>query len=158
RGPTGAAVLRRIVHLEHQRLRAPHARQPGPAAARLAGDGGALADAARLAALAEHKIAPREAARIAERRREALDRQGDWPRHLHDGEAALQELVGLVRDQVAHALRARPFGVIVVHAAHHLADLARLALFGVGGAQRVIEYDHARGAALGLHQRLHLRV
>src|SRR5262249_4606113 len=47
---------------------------------------------------------------------------------------------------------------IVVHAAHDLTDLARLTLIGVGRAQRVIKYDHARGAALGLHQRLHLRV
>src|SRR5262249_12498006 len=96
--------------------------------------------------------------RIADREREALDRVADRPPHLHDGEAAFQELVGLVREQVAHALRARPFGVIVVHAAHHLADLARLALIGVGGAQGVIEYDHARGAALGLHQRFHFGV
>ncbi len=82
----------------------------------------------------------------------------DRPPHLHDGEAALQQFLGFVREQVAHALRTRPFGVVVVHAAHDLADLACLALIGVGGAQRVIEYDHARGAALGLHQRLHLRV
>src|SRR5262245_10176900 len=51
----------------------------------------------------------------------------DRPPHLHDGKAPLQELVGLVREQVAHALRAGTFGVVVVDAAHDLADLARLA-------------------------------
>ena len=82
----------------------------------------------------------------------------DRPPHLHDGEAPLQQFLGFVRQQVAHPLRAGPFGIVVVHAAHHLADFARLARFVVGRAQRVIEHDHARGAALGLHQRLHLGV
>ena len=78
--------------------------------------------------------------------------------HLHDGEAALEQLVRLLREKIADALRARPLGIIVVHAAHDLADLARLTLLVVRGAQRMIEHDHARRSAFGLHQRFHLRV
>src|SRR6516162_7176929 len=157
-GPAGAAVLRRVVDFEYQRLLAPHARQPVPAVLGIVGDGVGLADPVGIAALAHHEIPRRDAARVADREREALDRMADRPPHLHDGEAALQQFLRFVRKQVAHALRARPLGVIVVHAAHHLADLAHLALIGIGRAQGVIEYDHTRGAAFGLHQRLHLRV
>src|SRR6266545_2046807 len=67
-------------------------------------------------------------------------------------------IVRLVRQKVAHALRPRPFGIVVMRAAHDLADLARLAQRVVGRAQRVIEYDDALGPALGLHQRFHFRV
>jgi len=45
-----------------------------------------------------------------------------------------------------------------VSAAHDLADLAGLALVVGGGAQGVVEHDHARSPALGFHQRFHLRV
>src|SRR5262249_2424847 len=82
----------------------------------------------------------------------------DRPPHLHDGEAALQQLVGLVGEQVAHTLWARPFRVIVVHASHHLADLARFAQFIIRRTQGVIEDDDARGAAFGFYQRFHLRI
>src|SRR5262249_44758991 len=104
------------------------------------------------------KIVERNTARIADAEREALARMADRPPHLHDGETAVQQRVGFLRQQVAHALRAGPLGVIVVRAAHDLADLARLTLVVVGGAQGMVEDDDARGAALGLHQRLHLRI
>ena len=45
-----------------------------------------------------------------------------------------------------------------MHARHDLADLALCAHLIVGRAQRVVEDDDARGAALGLHQRFHLRI
>ena len=80
----------------------------------------------------------------------------DRPPHLHDGKAPLQELIGLIREQVAHALGSGPLGVIVVDAAHDLADLARLALLVIRRAQSVIEDDDARGSAFGFHQRFHL--
>src|SRR5262249_29141293 len=140
-GPAGAAVLLRIVDLEHQRLLAAHARQPVPAVRGIVGYGVGLADAVGITALAYQKIVERDAARIADAEREALDRMADRPPHLHDGETALQQRVGLLRQQVAHALRAGPFGVIVVRAAHDLADLARLALVVVGGAQGMVEDD-----------------
>ena len=82
----------------------------------------------------------------------------DGPPHLHDGEAALQELVRLFGQQIAHALRPGPFGVVVVDAAHDLADLERLAHSVVGGAQRVVEDDDSRRAGFGLHQRFHLGI
>ena len=132
--------------------------QPVPAVLGIVGDGIGLADAIGIAALIHHEISGRDAAGVADGEREALDRMADRPPHLHDGEPALQEIVGLLRKKVAHALRAGPFGVVVVHAAHHLADLACLALLVIGGAQRMIEHHHARGAALGLHQRFHLGV
>ena len=79
----------------------------------------------------------------------------DRPPYLHDGEAPLQEVIGLVREQVAHALGSGPLGVIVVDAAHDLANLARLALLVIRRAQSVIEDDDARGSAFGFHQRFH---
>src|SRR3954469_6752306 len=157
-GPAGATVLQGVVDLEDQRLLAPHQGQPVPAVLGIVGDGIGLADAIGIATLIHHEIIGRDAAGVADGKREALDRMADRPPHLHDGEPALQEIVGLLRKQVAHALRAGPFGVVVVHAAHHLADLACLALLVISGAQGMIEHHHARGPALGLHQRLHLGV
>src|SRR5262249_40349582 len=75
-----------------------------------------------------------------------------------DGEAALQQFVGFVRQDVAYALRARPFGVVVVDAANDFADLLLLAQRVVGGAQRVVEHHDAPGAALALNQLDHLGV
>ena len=45
-----------------------------------------------------------------------------------------------------------------MHAAHDLADLGGLAQLLIRRAQGVIEHDDALGAALGFHQRFHLRV
>jgi len=56
------------------------------------------------------------------------------------------------------ALRAGPFGVVVMHAAHDLADFVLLTQLLVGGAQRMIENKHPRRPALRLHQRFHLGV
>ena len=50
--------------------------------------------------------------------------------------------------QIAHALRPRPFGVVVVRGEHRLADQLRLALVLVARAQRVVEDHHARRAGL----------
>src|SRR5262249_17607713 len=47
-GPAGAAVLRRIEDFEHQRLLAPHTRQPVPAVLGIVGDGVGLADPVRV--------------------------------------------------------------------------------------------------------------
>src|SRR5262249_26974041 len=60
RGPAGAAVLRRIEDLEHQRLFPPHAWQIVPAVLRIVGDGVGLPDAVGIAALAYQKIAGRD--------------------------------------------------------------------------------------------------
>src|SRR5262249_56460376 len=95
---------------------------------------------------------------IADRERKALNRMPDRPPHLHDGKAPLQEFFGLLREEVAHALWAGPLGIVIVDAAHDLADLARLALTVIRRAQRVIEDDDARGSAFGFHQRFHLRI
>src|SRR6478609_7009407 len=155
-GPAGATVLQRVVDLEDQRFLAPHPGQPVPAVLGIVGDGIGLADPIGIAALIHHEIIGRDAAGVTDGEREALDRVADRPPHLHDGEPALQKIVGLLRKKVAHALRAGPFGVVVVHAAHHLADLACLALLVISGAQRMIKHHHARGPALGLHQLFHL--
>ena len=57
-------------------------------------------------------------------------------------------LFGLVAHQVAHPLRPRHLGVVVVDPAHDFADLAALAQRRVLGAQGVVEDDDALGAAL----------
>src|SRR6476646_6342856 len=142
-GPAGATVLQRVVDLEDQRFLAPHPGQPVPAVLGIVGDGIGLADTLGIAALIHHEIIGRDAAGVTDGEREALDRVADRPPHLHDGEPALQQLVGLLRKKV-------------VHAAHHLADLAYLALLVIGGTQRMVEHHHARSSALGLHQLFHL--
>jgi len=121
-------------------------------------DGVSLADAIGVAPFGDDKIVGPHAARIGDGEWEALDRMTDRPPHLDDGEAALEKFIRLVRQQVAHPLGRRPFGIIVMHARHHLADLVLLAQLVVGRAQRVVEYDDALGAALRLHQRFYLRV
>ena len=100
----------------------------------------------------------RQRAGVGDRQREGLDRMADRPPHLDDRKAAAQQIVGLVRQQVAHPLRAGPFRVVVVHARDDLADLEGFAGGIVGGAQRVVEHDDARRAGLRLHQRFHLRI
>ena len=50
------------------------------------------------------------------------------------------------RQDLAHALRARPFGVVVVRREHRLAHELLLALAFVARAQRVVEDDDARRA------------
>src|SRR5260370_8409154 len=57
RGPAGAAVLRRIVDLEHQRLLAPHARQIVPAVLGIVVHGVGWPDSLRLAPFAYYEIA-----------------------------------------------------------------------------------------------------
>ena len=96
--------------------------------------------------------------RVADRQREGFDRMPDRPPHLDDGEAARQQILGLVGKDIAHPLRPRPFGVVVVGAAHDLADFLRLAQLVVGGAQRMVEHHDALGAALGFDQLDHFRI
>src|SRR5262249_62031270 len=90
----------------------------------------------------------RDAARVADAEREGFDRMADRPPHLHDGEAALEQLVGLVRQQVAHALWPRPFGVVVVRTAHDLADPLALAQLVVRAPQGMLNHHHAPPTAL----------
>src|SRR6185437_13391678 len=51
RRPAGAAVLERIEHLEHDRLLAPHAREPEPFVRRIVGEGVGLTDPVRITPL-----------------------------------------------------------------------------------------------------------
>src|ERR1700724_3728731 len=157
-GPAGAAVLLGIVDLEHDRLVALLAREPEPAMRRVVFDRVGLADAGGIAPLGNHEVGELHAARVADRERERFDRMPERPPHLHDGEAALEQLLGLVRQEVAHALRAGPFGIVVVRALHRLADLVRLAIGLVGGAQGVVEHHDALRPGLRLYQGFHLRI
>ncbi len=125
---------------------------------RIVGDRVGLTHAIGIAPLRDDEVVERDAARVADREREALDRAADRPPHLDDGEAPRQQVFRLIGKQIAYALRPRPFGVVVVHAPHHLADFLLLAQLVVGGPQRMIEHDHAPRPALGLHQRLHLGI
>ena len=88
----------------------------------------------------------------------SLDRIADRPPHLDDGKAALEQFLGLVRQDVAQSLRAGPLGVVVMRPLHRLPDFALLAYGVVGGAQRVIEHHDAVGAALGFDQLDYFRV
>jgi hypothetical protein len=74
---------------------------------------------------------------------------------LNDRETAAQQVVGLVGQKVAHALRARPLGIVVVHPWHDLANLACLARGIIGGAQRMVEYDDACGPAAATAQAIY---
>src|SRR5215510_2642018 len=157
-GPACAAILQGIVNLEDEGLVTPHQREPVPAVLRIVGDRIGLADAIGIATLRYHEVTRRHAARIADGERKGLDRMADRPPDLHDREPSLQELIRLLWQQITHPLRPRPFRVVVVHALDDFPDLARLTILLVGGAQRMVEHDHAGRPALGLHQRFHLRV
>jgi hypothetical protein len=88
----------------------------------------------------------------------AFDRVVDRPPHLDDRETPAQQRFGLLAHDVAHPLRSRPFGVVVVDAADDVADLAGFALLLAGGAQRVVEYDDTLGAAHVFDQRFALGI
>ncbi len=158
RGPTRDAVLLEVVHLEHQRLLAPHAREPVPVVLGVVGAGVGLPLAAGIEPLGDDEVVERDAAGVADREREGLDRMPDRPPHLDDGKAPREQILGLVGQDVAHALRPRPFGIVVVRAAHDLADFLGLAQLVVGGAQRMVEHDDALGPALGFDQLDHFRI
>ncbi len=143
---------------EHQCLVGTHVREPVPAMRRVPGDRRGLADAVGIAALGHHHVVGRQAARVGDRQRPALDRMADRPPRLDDRKAVPEQRLGFVAHQVADPLRPRPFGVVVMDAADDLADLLRGAQFVVGGAQGVIEDDDALCPALPLHQRFHLGV
>ena len=65
----------------------------------------------------------------------------------HDHDHARLRLLGLLAEQEVPASVANDF-----------ADLGGLAQFLIRRTQCVIEYNHPRGTALGLHQRFHLRI
>src|SRR3989441_11539337 len=158
RGEARTAVLRRIEYLEYQRLVAPHLREIEPAVIRVVADAVGLAHPVRIAALGADQVPGGEAPRIGDGERVGLDRLIDRAPHLDDRETALQQGFRFAWQQVAHALRARPFGVVVVHVEHRFAHQFRLALGLVARAQRVVEDDDARGARDLLHQRFDLGV
>src|SRR5258708_5067465 len=86
-GPAGAAVLHRLVDLEHQCLVRPHVREPVPALPRIPGYAVGLADPVLVAALVDHQRLGPDGLRIADRQRVALDRMVDRPPHLDDRKA-----------------------------------------------------------------------
>src|SRR5262249_21657966 len=95
-GPARATVLERVIDLEHQRLLAPHAWEIVPAVLRIILRRVGLADAIGVAALRDHEVFERDAARVADRQRKGLNRMPDRPPHLDDGEAAAKKIVSLV--------------------------------------------------------------
>ena len=83
----------------------------------------------------------------------------DRPPCLHHGEAVLeQRLRTLGRQQVAHPLRGRAVGIVVVRDVHGLAHLPLAPHRGLGDTDGVVEDQHLRGAARRLHQALDLPV
>src|SRR5262249_6836039 len=104
RGPTSAAVLLGIVHLEHDRLVALLAREPEPLVGGVVFHRIGLADAAGITPLGNDEVGKRDAPRVADGEGKGFDRMPERPPHLDDGEAPLEKLLGLVRQQVAYAL------------------------------------------------------
>ena len=142
----------RLVDLEHDGLVAPHARKIEPAMVGVVGQPVGLADAVRVAAFGHHQVARRDAARIGQCQRIRFEHRLDRPPHLDDREAPRQQGRRLVRQPVAHPLRARPFGVVVVRRADHFTQAQALAFGLVAGTHGVVEHHHAHGARVLLHQ------
>ena len=156
--PASPAILKRFVGLEDQCLIASHAGKPIPAVFTVVLYCIRLPDAVRITAFGYNEIIGRDAARIANGERERLDRMANRTPHLHNGKTSPKKRLGLAWQEIAHALRSGPFGVVVVHARHDLAKLPLLAQVFIGRAQRVIEYKYPRGASLGFHEIFDLRV
>src|SRR4051794_38853601 len=150
-----SAILQGIINLKDKRLLTPHQWEPVPMMVGIVGDRIRLPDAVGVAALRDHEIIRGDTARVTDGKRKGFDRMADRPPDLHDRKAARQQCLGLVWKEIAHALLARPFGVVVVHALDNLAQLARLAVVLVSRAQGVIKNDDTLRPALGLHQRSH---
>ena len=70
----------------------------------------------------------------------------------------VQQMLSFVRQEVAHTLRARRFGIVVGNAEYRLANLEFLPEVLVGSAQSMIEHHHAGCADFGFHQRFHFRI
>src|SRR5262249_5888589 len=149
--PPSQAIVKRFVGLEDQCLITPHAGKPIPAVFAVVLYGIRLPDAVRITAFGYNEIIGRDAARIANGERERLDGMANGTPHLHNGKTSPKKRLGLAWQEIAHALRSGPFGVVVVHARHDLANPARLAQIIIGRAQGMIEYKYPRGASLGFH-------
>src|SRR6185295_14114227 len=81
RAPAGTAVLGRVIDFEHERLVAPHAREPGPAMRRIVGELVDLADSVGKAPFRCDEVFLLQRARIGDGERITLDRLIDGAPH-----------------------------------------------------------------------------
>jgi len=95
-------------------------REIKPAVIRVVADAIGLAHAVRIATLGADQVLRSEAAGVGDGEGIGLDRLIRRAPHLDDREAPLQQGFGFVGQQIAHALRPGPFGVVVVHVEHGL--------------------------------------
>src|SRR6202041_3549521 len=153
RREAGGALACRVVAADDDRLVGLHLRKIVPALAGAVGDAVNLAGAVGVAQIGGDEVVGVEGLGVAEGERRAQQRTGERPPYIVDREAVLQQLGGLVAHQVAHALRRRPGGVVVVDAARRQLDRATRAGFG-GVAYDVVEGDDLRGAGRVPHQPL----
>ena len=122
------------------------------------GDAVGFADAVAIHQVGRHQIAGRNGGGVADRQRRVAQRAADRPPQVDHLHAAAQQVVRFVAEEVAHALRAGPFGVIDMHAGRGLARRAGGAILRArhAAAQRVVEHEDLAGAggfgdqALGL--------
>ncbi|MBL9035394.1 MAG: XRE family transcriptional regulator [Rhodospirillaceae bacterium] len=158
RGEAGAAVLRRIVALDQQRLVRPQRGEIEPAMRRVVGDAVDLAGAVGIDKIGGDEIRWLCAARIGEGERRVGHGAGDRAPDIDDGEAPAERVRRIRRrQQVADALRAGFLGVVVV------GDIDRRARLGAAvvvadAADRVVEDQHLARAGGRRDQRRHLAV
>src|SRR5579883_326301 len=158
-GESGAAVPRGIEAFDEEHFVALHAREVVPAMTRIVGRNIYLADPIGIAPLRAYEVALLDAARIANRERPGEHRPLDRPPQIDLDVAPLAPRFRLGgREEIAHALGRRGFGVVIVHAIGRLSYLPRHLPRQRGIAQRVVE-DHDFGRAGRLdHEALDLWV
>ena len=113
----------------------------------------------RIDEIGRHQIVGADGRGIAHGERRVLQGPLDRPPQVDHLHAALQQFVGLVGQQVAHALRARTCGVVDMHALHRLARRVA-AILGAGhaAAHGVVEDVNAVGPGRLLQNSLDFRV
>src|SRR5690606_13141863 len=91
--------------------------------------------------------------------RHGSHRVGGGAPDIDDREAALEQRRGfLLAEPVAHPLRPRLHGVVVMRPPHRLAYLLLLADAFVAGAQRMVEHDDIAGTGLAPDERFYLGI
>src|SRR6266508_5140791 len=157
-GPARPAIFTRVKGFKNYRLVGLHIREIIPTMLRIKCAVIYFADAVRVNARAGDQLLRANAPRVSNGQWLSLDWISNRTPDLHDGKSALDQLVGLVGKQVAHALRAGPLGIIIVRVTYGAADLFRFTHRAVCRAQRVVKDQNTFCARHFLYQPFDLRV
>src|ERR1700691_6321266 len=155
-------VGRGIISLEHDRVLWRHARKVPPMMPGRISHNEDLAVALTIAQLHGDEILLSRRGNVAHRQWPLLHRTPQWLPEIVERDPALQQLVGFLRQELAHAQRPGIRGVIAMHVHDRRAPRGRVLGTRLRQislrADRMIADDHTPGAHLALYEFLDVAV